>query len=70
MKVLGLLLALVLVLLVPGCASTAPPEDERDFHVGAERYKLTREHGGTSRWLLWRQEGISWRLVSETPATP
>src|SRR5262249_53947277 len=64
-------LLLLLLLLLLGCASTPPPatrspEPEVDFEYGGQHYKVTREYGSTS-YLLWRGEGITWDLVSETP---
>ena len=57
------------LLVLGGCATTQPSSHrdlEQDFEVGHVRYKVTRQHGGSSL-LLWREEGITWRLVSESP---
>ena len=62
-----LLAALTLALALGGCFSApapAPPEAEHIFLVDGIQYKLTREHG-SDRLLLWRREGISWRLVRD-----
>jgi hypothetical protein len=67
------LLVGALALLLGGCAATpAPDEPGREFSVGSERYRVNREYtsGGPGEWLLWREEGLTWRLVATKSASP
>ena len=61
---------LLLLLALAGCAGPAPAI-ERDFTIDGARYKVTREEtsDGPGDWLLWREEGISWRLVAQKPGS-
>ena len=69
MKRLGVVLALVFVLVLAlvqgGCSAHHEQivDDDHEFTSGTDRYKVTHEHG-SSRLLLWRRDGITWRLVT------